>query len=410
MNYIEDVKNYIEENLITIDSKNYKNALTSFCNTSFSKLDKDFKANEGVSVRKYFFNEKLKLYRKIARDEPFLARQEIQAKINHNFTDRAFRNQLKKNTEFEEFTDPFPMYFFRNKKVFEEILVRFILLNKWAKIKKWHNKGVTIDINVENTILQFNNSIIPLESDHTYFIDIDLDSYELGYSMIITNEFDKEQCQVPNSLNPYFSVLLNIDNHINEQVKYTLKDAIHNFKSYYTIDKLENNPLLIPSFINVNLEIKDHQVLEINKESEFIKLTDSITNEIKNNLIGNSEKLSVKNFGIKLSELKEYGAYVQDRNYKSMRMILDRVSDQLLKSNTLDLIIEITDCPYFNSIEFDAYEPMLSMLILKEIQLKKLNNIVDFIIEFKIKTDKILDENEDADFEAEDILWDLLDV
>ncbi len=351
MEYLTKLKEYIDSNLNTISIPDHQ--LHKKFNISESKLEKDFKKFEGLTLRIYLIQLKINLALRLKQEQPSIKNIDIMAIVNYNYTEKSFRNHLKlysgESYEYYDSSDFFLLY--KNTEVFLEILVRLILSNEFAEVKMDNGK-LTIKHDVKNSIFQFDQFIIPIESTHTYFISLDINTMKLNYSMFIQrlinlNEEDEEIAQVPNHISPYFNMLYNVDKIFEPHTNYRLTDCIKDWNKYVTAKKHFSSYFSDHGFYELDVH-STKDLIKMNTNAFFIKGTNSIIDKLKNRLRNEFEKVFNDKFGFILSYFNEYLKSVKEDNYKKMKSFLTSINNFDLKK--IDLLIQVTCHPYIGDL------------------------------------------------------------
>jgi len=410
MKYLIELKEFIENNIQTIPVPGYQ--LHQKFNISESKLEKDFKKHESITLRKYLIKLKINLAFKIKRENPAIKNIELMTDISYNYTEKSFRNHLKyceeESIEYDDFSDFFLLN--KNTQVFLEILIRFILINELAKVEI-DNWRLIIKQNVKGSIFQLAQFIIPIEAKHIYLIDLQVDEMKLNYMMLAHRLIDVDEegedlVYTPNHIAPYFKMLYNIEKKVESQINYSLIDCVKDWDTY--IDK-ENNMDI--DFSEYPLSVKpsvDKMKLEVNDQASFIKETNYIIDDLKDKL-NNQFVIGFENeFGFNLIKFKLYLKAVSENNFEMMTSFL--LSNKSLDIKKIDLLIQITCHPYLNNIDiYDYFFYVEDLDLLKKITLinnTKLSNLFINLRKFYVNIKDSVDIEED--FEIEELLNKLL--
>jgi len=363
--------NVIESNIKSIPVPN--ETLHKKFNISESKLKKDIRKNEGITLREYILKLKMPCVYKEKIRTPGISNLALMADYNYNYCERSFRNHLKKYVQ-NLYDDDFSEYYClsKNREVFLEIFVRFILLAELAKPEI--NEGrLIINHNVENKIFQFFQFFVPIEILHVYTIYCDIETMKLDYFMLIMRmkELDKKNEKygyMPNDIEPYFSLLHNIEERVKETQDLSLTECIVDWDKY--VRGVHTMTFLGDKSSRLKVDT-GNEILRINQDSHF----------------------------------KEYLDFIRELKYQKIKFFI--IGLKKLDLQTIDLLIRTICYPYLHDIYIYPY----SFYVEDEIVLKGLNKLevvkfADLIIKFKLDYDKI---DEYEDFSLEELLYDLLD-
>lgn len=407
MEYLKKLKHYINDNLERIPIPRHQ--LHKKFNISESKLEKDFRKHEGITLRNYLIRLKVNLALKLKQENPLIKNIDMMADINYNYVEKSFRNHLKQFGK-ESFDNNNLFDFFlhsKNREVFLEIFVRLILFNEFAEVEIDNNSAI-IKHNVKDSIFQFTQFILPIESTHTYFINLDVDTMELNYMIIIQrlinlDEEDKNTAYVPNHISPYFNLLYNIEKKVESYIDYKFTDCIKDWDKYASLQKHVSMSFSEYNYYELDVNV-EKRIIELNRLAPFIKGTNYIIDDLKNKLLSEFEKVFNNNFIFNLSNFRNYLKYVKEGNYEKMKSFLN--SFNCLDIKNIDLLIHATCHPYLNDLEINEYHFYIEEIsILKK--LSELNNkeLTDLFIKFRI-TYNSLDEYDEITIE--ELLFNLL--
>lgn len=408
MEYLEKLKQYVNDNLTEIPVPGFQ--LHKKFNVSESKLEKDFKKLEGVTPRIYLVKLKIKRAIKLKQNNPSARNIELMADINYNYGERAFRNNLKKYGKeiFEDGGISEFMMLSKNEEVFLEIFTRLILVNEFAEAEM-DNGNLVIKHDVKNSIFQFAQHIIPLESTHTYFIYLDMDTMKLSYRIFIQRlinleEEDEEIAYIPNHITPYFNMLYNVDRVFENHVNYKLTDCIKEWDKYATVNRCVGTSFSNYEYCELEVDTSN-SLIKINRDAFFIKGTDEIVEGLRTRLYNEFEEVFNSNFGFILSEFKDYLGYVKEEDFEGMRYFITSFNDLDIKN--IDLIIQVTCYPYLSDLDIYDYSYFIEEVSILE-RLSKLseNNLADILVKFRVSYSN-LDEYDD-ETTAEELLSSLL--
>ena len=288
MEYIEEIIYYIDENIMNIEVPEYEESLQY--NVSHSKLTKDFKKATGYTLREYLIVRKVKLLKKMMQRDEEVSISDLIVKANYNYTERSFRNHLKKyisnNVEPDDYRFHFDNYLY-NRSIFSEVLIRLILFLGVAK-PEINGTNCIIKQNVEDTIFQFNN-LLSIETMHLYKIFLDLSDLSLSFEHVgIMRKFDDVHSYLPNAINIYYNHLHTLNEKIKDNLGLSLIESIYDWEN--NIKSIGKTSLTIGndelSYYNLEL-VNISKKLKINRDSKFILETNHLIEHIKDSLLEN---------------------------------------------------------------------------------------------------------------------------
>lgn len=282
MEHIKKIINWIDSHILEISLPEHE--LHKVFNLSKSKLEKDFKRCMNEKILRYILAKKIKAMINLKQENPNMTNIDLMVKANYNYSERTLRNHFKqyKLKNNNSFIDDFDYNFFHNVSIFTEILVRFILFNKISK-SKIEGYSVLITQNVKDTIFQF-GSLFPIEDKHFYRAFLNIDDLSLSFMHLeIQKRGDEKYLYSPKKLSQYFSYLYTINEKLKKYINYSLLKTIKNWDEY--IKSMMSVSFISSSYVLELHEMKSMPPLEINKKSKFIQATDSLMNDIKQNLL-----------------------------------------------------------------------------------------------------------------------------
>jgi hypothetical protein len=395
MEYIEKLIKYIDSNTKEIKMPDHN--LHEEFNVSNSKLQKDFKAFQNITLRQYLINKKIEAAK--SSKNPKL---QTMVEINYDFTERTLRNQLKKynkNQKLNQFEN-----FFRNRELLEEILVRLVLFLELADIEKKSTNTIVINHKVKDTIFQFNNAF-GFESLHHYIINYSYFNDSLIFSMLIYNEDYNETgtYSKPNTIKPYFNLIFNLNNKLEELLKFSITDAICDWDNYI---KSISHINFITEFYDLEINLPIDSILSLNKDSEFVKKTNS-TIEILKDELKSAIQIKIKElFNIEIENLSEYLKYVNNSDYNKMQQFL--VNQEFNNIKKISFWLQITEIPFLEDIYLDDYEIDFHEDLLNTILQSENEKSALIITSFKKEIDRLFDIDDDVD--SNYILKNVIDI
>lgn len=400
MEYIENLKEYIKDNIKQISLKNHQ--LQRQVNVSESKLLKDFKRVEGITLRVFLIRLKINLSVKIKKENPKIKNIELMADLNYDYSEKSFRNHLKLYGKEEFDNDSFSDFFLlsKNKEAFLEVFIRVILINEFAEVKI-DNGRIIIKQDVKDSIFQLFQFILPIETYHTYFIDLDVETMELSYMMFserLIGDLDgknEDIAYIPNHISPYFNMLYNIQKVNENNISFKLTDCIKDWDKYININKHVSTSFSDFGFYQLGIETGKDSI-KINDEAFFIKETNYILDNLKDKLVSEFKKTFENKFDFKLTNFKVYLEAVKKEDYQVMESFLLRINKWNLKRT--DLLFRVTCYPYLSDLDiYDYYYYIEDVPLLKK--LSKLDSVILTKILINFRKEYILDDNDEIEVE-----------
>lgn len=395
MEHIKKIINWIDSHILEISLPEHE--LHKVFNLSKSKLEKDFKRCMNEKILRYILAKKIKAMINLKQENPNMTNIDLMVKANYNYSERTLRNHFKqyKLKNNNSFIDDFDYNFFHNVSIFTEILVRFILFNKISK-SKIEGYSVLITQNVKDTIFQF-GSLFPIEDKHFYRAFLNIDDLSLSFMHLeIQKRGDEKYLYSPKKLSQYFSYLYTINEKLKKYINYSLLKTIKNWDEY--IKSMMSVSFISSSYVLELHEMKSMPPLEINKKSKFIQATDSLMNDIKQNLLNRYKRTFLKLYGISYETLVQYRHFAEKNNYNGMENILLNINT-LKNSNVINLFLQITKCPYLDDSLIDGIESVFGADITPTLYKCSRNMLIYYIVEYRKQIEKLSeDEYEDFDF------------
>ncbi|MCZ2661600.1 hypothetical protein [Bacteroides fragilis] len=395
MEHIKKIINWIDSHILEISLPEHE--LHKVFNLSKSKLEKDFKRCMNEKILRYILAKKIKAMINLKQENPNMTNIDLMVKANYNYSERTLRNHFKqyKLKNNNSFIDDFDYNFFHNVSIFTEILVRFILFNKISK-SKIEGYSVLITQNVKDTIFQF-GSLFPIEDKHFYRAFLNIDDLSLSFMHLeIQKRGDEKYLYSPKKLSQYFSYLYTINEKLKKYINYSLLKTIKNWDEY--IKSMMSVSFISSSYVLELHEMKSMPPLEINKKSKFIQATDSLMNDIKQNLLNRYKRTFLKLYGISYETLVQYRHFAEKNNYNGMENILLNINT-LENSNVINLFLQITKCPYLDDSLIDGIESVFGADITPTLYKCSRNMLIYYIVEYRKQIEKLSeDEYEDFDF------------
>jgi len=395
MEHIKKLISWIDSHILEISLPEHE--LHKVINLSKSKLEKDFERCMNEKILGYILAKKIKAMIDLKQKNPNMTNFDLMIKANYNYSERTLRNHLKKYKPQinDSSMDDFDYNFFRNVSVFSEILVRFILFNKISKLK-FEGYSAFITLNVKDTILQF-DGLFPIEDKHFYRIFLNINDLSLSFMHLeIQRRGDKKYLYSPKKLSQYFSYLYNINEKIKKHINYSLLKTIINWDEY--IKSMMSVSFITSSYILELHDMKSMPPLKINKKSKFIQATDSLVNDMKQNLLNRYKRRFLKLFGVSYETLVQYRHFTEKNDYNGMENILLNINT-LKNCNVIDLFLQLTRCPYLDDFLIDGINSEFGEDITSILYKCSRNMLIYCIIEYRKQIESLSEEEyEDFDF------------
>lgn len=395
MEHIKKLINWIDSHILEISLPEHE--LHKVINISKSKLKKDFKRCMNEKISRYLIAKKIKAMIDLKQKNPNMTNVDLMVKANYNYSERTLRNHLKqyKPQINDSFMDDFDSNFFHNVSVFSEILVRFILFNKISRLK-FEGNSALITLNVKDTIFQF-DGLFQIEDKHFYRIFLNINDLSLSFMHLgIQRRGDKKQLNSPKKISQYFSYLYNINEKIKKHINYSLLKTIKNWDEY--IKSMMNVSFITSSYVLELHDMKSMPPLEINKKSKFIQATDSLVNDIKQNLLNRYKRRFVKLFGVSYETLVQYIHFTEKNDYDGMKNILLNINT-LKNCNVIELFLQLTRCPYLDDFLIDGINSEFGENLTLILYKCSKNMLIYYIIEYRKQIESLSEEEyEDFDF------------
>lgn len=395
MEHIKKLINWIDSHILEISLPEHE--LHKVINISKSKLEKDFERCMNEKILGYLIAKKIKAMIDLKQKNPNMTNVDLMVKANYNYSERTLRNHLKQHKPQinDSFMDDFDSNFFHNVSVFSEILVRFILFNKMSKLK-FEGNSALITLNVKDTILQF-DGLFPIEDKHFYRIFLNTNNLSLSFmNLQIQRKGDKKHLYSPKKISQHFSYLYNINEKIKKQINYSLLKTIKNWDEY--IKSMMSVSFITSSYVLELHDMKSMPPLEINKKSKFIQATDSLVNDIKQNLLNRYKRRFVKLFGVSYETLVQYKHFTEKNDYDGMKKILLNINT-LKNCNVIELFLQLTRCPYLDDFLINGINSEFGEDVTLILYKCSKNMLIYYIIEYRKQIESLSEEEyENFDF------------
>jgi len=250
------------------------------------------------------------------------------------------------NNSFEENSEE---GLFQNKETFDEILLRLALLFNLGtkKVESINNMSITVD--VRDTIFAFSDFTKP-EGFHVYDVSLGLSRNTLIYILfIVDNEF--RMARFLYSVKRYFNLIYRWDRKYSKHLGFEVKDSIIEWNKYF---KEAYSLSWVPNLYFAKVDLSVKPVIEINRDSEFIKRTDPLIKKLENELREDVNKSFIRQFGIQYDQILPFIDITKRNNPSEIRNFLEaNFPDNLLK---LDLILCIIDFPDLEFVDLEEYK------------------------------------------------------
>lgn len=301
------------------------------------------------------------------------------------------------NNSFEEI---FEEGLFQNKDILDEILLRLMLLLDLGTKKKENLNNMSIVVDVRDTIFPFSDLLNP-EAFHVYDVSHNLNRNALSFQLQIIENDELTVARYLNSVKPYFSLIYSWDTKCSKLIKCEIKDSIFGWKDYF---KSAFSISCYPYRYVANIDLSVKPIVELNRDSAFIKLTDPLIRELEIDLREDVNKKFIKQFGIEYDEILAFKEIALKSNITEISNFLGtNFPDNLFK---LDLVLSILDFPDLEVVDLEKYALHFNKkLLVKLLKLGK-EEMLTVIAKFKEMVDNI--EDFDLDYDPNKLLMNSL--
>lgn len=291
---------------------------------------------------------------------------------------------------------------FQNKETLDEILLRLMLLLELGEKKIVGTNKISITVDVRDTIFPFTDLLKP-EAFHVFYLSLNLNRNALSCHLQIIENEELTVARSLNSVKPYFSLIYSWDNKCSKLIKCEIRDSIIGWKDYF---KSAFSISCCPDryVTNINLSVKP--IIELNRNTVFIKRSDLFLEELESELREDVNKSFMRQFGIQYDQILPFIDIIKKNNPSEIRNFLEaNFPDNLLK---LDLILCIIDFPDLEFVDLEEYEMRFDKkLIAKMLKLSK-EDMLTLMAKFKEMANNVENFDLNSDYDANKLLRNVL--
>lgn len=387
MENIKELRNWIDVNIKSIGLKEYEMFITKQVGHCYSTWNNEFRDFTGLTLRSYLISEKMKICWDYKLRNRNCSNDELMSMVNYDLTEKSFRNHMNKNRSE---CDSEAVYLFHNTSVLSEVLVRLVLYLDLAEpqIKEY---SFSIDHNVQGTIYQI-NIVSSTEKVHSYNAYINLEDLSLSFGgPLVEDSSDIEGVgRFYYGMCVYTQYLDRISRVIKKQFGLSLTKSIKNWDDFY---KAEFKNFLLHALLGANAK-QDRMLIEINRKSDFILITDKKLNSIKEVTINRCKDKLENMYGVTYDTMLNYVHAAKKPGYLNMKRVLETV-DNLQDEKAIKLFFELTECPYLDDFLFSELESDLDNEAIYKLAQRSKEQIIRFLISFKKEIKQYTDEDEE---------------
>lgn len=384
---MENVVEYIRENIVAIDPMNEK--LDTVFNISRSHLDRCFKNHTGTTIKRYIKLEKIRKAVKYVLNVPEMTILEINEKINWG-CDRTLRTKFKENTGHSASEIKKNRIYFdmgtpkmKNKVLLNELMFRYLLLKGYDKnIVNHHTHSKLLLVDISNTLIQPDIFYGLKEMGFVIYYNVSTDTLNLFF--INESIHEKGKGLIFDKYYLYINMINGMDYHLNEDLDMQMSDSIRNWD--FIVSELKRGEEIGIDFI-------------LNPDSEFMKQTDLLIGLFKKQFRKNHSDFIYKEYGIQLDDLIELCDYILKEPNEDLEPIICRIVNGHDKRKNIRLLLTLVDCPVVDDIFNNNLDLEVHDEIIDGVMQKDSTEMLDFIKKFLFLKDKV---EEDDDFGFED--------
>lgn len=240
MNYIQKVIEHIQTQAPLLDIQQHQ--LGSIFNVSESKLQKDFRAQTGTTIRQKIIQHKLHYALKIKGEQPGITLSTLLEKITWTHSPRAFNRAYKKqyhNSLFHNtgktsnashwIDNDHYVTFMRNSELLDLLLFRFVLATEKYVVTHHAIGHKTYTIQANNPLLQ--SSFLPLDKVLVFDLWLDIEKPNKMQVEMYLKRYNQEKTLYKiNNLAPYIFMIDNISAYYQDHPKLNVINAIQNWQ------------------------------------------------------------------------------------------------------------------------------------------------------------------------------------
>lgn len=370
MDYISSVIQFIEHNVHSISIKEVDELRLPF-NVSLSKFVRDFKRIKGLTPRDYLIRLKIELANKHKSEDPVLTVKEVVQKIGWDLTERQFRDIFKAHygmtfggkaineeppvgfgsktnlqTDIEN-----DFLFSSDRRGLEEVIFRMLLLSGKCTIKDRGELCKTVVCNIENTCFRFPFLTFGKEFIFSVFFDPD-DPDQLDILAVFTQTEAPGLCFIPSDKGTYLDLIRNVAIYQEESVEKDILESITNWKEMTMTAK----DVVIDGY-QQSVYYK-HVHPKIDKNAGVFRHSQPHYDSIVNGLKKEYEAL-LNRMHLSGPELSKYIFALKEKSEHAIKstigVLLGGAWPVHLPPKKLDLLLQLAECPYMDTIRFEEY-------------------------------------------------------
>lgn len=262
-----------------------------------------------------------------------------------------------------------------NKRTFDEILLRLMLfIDKIAPTKNGLN-SMQFTVDVTESILQFTHFLKP-ELFHVHDIALNLNTNKIDNLLHIIEDKEFKICRSLYTVQPYFSLIFLLDKRNSKKIGFEIKDAIADWNVY--VKGIVSIPVIDHYMAYIDLSAKP--IIEINRESDFIKKTNPLIERLEDKLRKDVEKSFLRQFGVPYVQIFSFVETVRTGDSSEIRNYLElNLPDDVIK---MDLTLRIIEYPDLEYINLEYTELHFNNRLLTRLLARKREDIFATIIKF----------------------------
>ena len=397
MEYIERIIQYMGKNSAKISIKQVDHLREPF-RISSSKFIRDFKNITGSTPRDWLITKKMDLAFNFKSEDPTLTIKEAVDKIGWDLTERQFSEiyqmhhgstfggkaiRSHSNFGFPLFNgigiEPEDEFFFSaGKEELEEIVFRMLIMTGEYTVEPKGELSRLVKLNIEGSCFRF--PFPTFEKDLIFAVFFNPgNSSRLDLSMAITRLGQSDLCYAPKDKGVYLDLIQNVAINQDKHIKVGILESIANW------DELVSSN---GSFTDGDYVVRTYNadvLPKINRDAGIFKYSKTSYEEIALGLIEEYEQL-LCSLNLNSKDIKMYCSHVRERNEEAMLSMLRMFigsSERRLLPEKLDLIVQLTECPFIDDIRFSEYRfGMEKDLILQIIERLPYTVIPNLIVKY----------------------------
>ena len=352
MDYILEVIEYIYKNIDTLPFPEHH--LEEKFSVSRKKLYRDFKSHTGQTPYQYILKQKMQRVHELKNENPNIKWKEVMKALNIiNYSIRSIQDNYSKYLQSTDINEEDPTFdsfdqFWKSKDQLNEILLRFVLAHVKYEVNNQSSSTLWLTYPVENTLLQ--SHPFGLDTAHNFSIWFNPDTDRISSSLILKSAVvdNGMDCSAPSHIDVYLSVFARLHDHLNGHENYTdiTKSILHFDKWAATCS---------PFFMGNGVEEAPAKSIEIDRESEFIKVTNPFYEEIKDEMLKRYVADFSKNFSVDLLDIQKFNAAIQNDDKESMISQLSLLCKGPTNTALVDLLFSLMESPYLHNLDIESF-------------------------------------------------------